>query len=783
MKRNALPFVFFTVLFSGAGVYAQELSQTAVPKDAYNSNPKAGELINQRKVREAFQHLQSVYTLDFPAAVPEKVVNELTGVTQQTISQAGFVDYNNRKTISDLLVIQPEALTVRLPFKGTVIVVDLVKADLFGDGFVVNGNEPAKVANLQTGLYYQGTVRGKTAVVTFSFFQDEFSALITTEDVSNSVIEAGFVRTPGNTSGTHVIYSDDDLKISLGHPCMAESLEQYGMALEKLKKEPVTPAEEEKVLLKCVTYFWETSYNMYQQFGTTAAVTNYMTSLFNNFQVIYANESIGAKLNQLYIWTTADSYADNLNTFSSSRTGFAANLATLFSTTGGGGVAWVDVLCGTGSDYYKHAFCGSVGGSFSAVPNYSWPVNVSTHEVGHNLGSPHTHACTWTGGAIDGCGPAAGYSEGCTGPIPTGGGTIMSYCHLLSTGINFNLGFGPQPGTLIRSRVNSCITLTCESSGNSNCAGSYEPNETQAAAATIGAGPAITAAISTSTDVDYFKIVIGTTTNNTFSLVGPSGVDFDLVVYNSGGTQIGSSTSGTATETVSLTNQAAGTYYAKVFGYNGANSATCYSFQVSAVSTSCSSAYEANETQAAAAAIPLNSTIYAAVTTATDVDFFKVTTTATANNTYTLAGPAGVDFDLYVYNSAGTQLGSSTSTTANETVTLNAQAAGTYSVKVFGYNGALSATCYTLTVGSTNVDIMAPGDAAAIHTESLTIYPNPTTDKLYIGNGSFTGRLINQLGQTVLTFEGSELSLKELQSGVYLLQVDGSPTLYRVMKE
>jgi hypothetical protein len=69
------------------------------------------------------------------------------------------------------------------------------------------------------------------------------------------------------------------------------------------------------------------------------------------------------------------------------------------------------------------------------------------HEMGHSFGSRHTHACVWNGNntAIDGCGPAAGYGyEGsCSGaPIPSIGGTIMSYCHLTSTGINFNNGFG-----------------------------------------------------------------------------------------------------------------------------------------------------------------------------------------------------------------------------------------------------------------------------------------------------------------------------------------------------
>jgi hypothetical protein len=79
--------------------------------------------------------------------------------------------------------------------------------------------------------------------------------------------------------------------------------------------------------------------------------------------------------------------------------------------------------------------------------------------MGHLMGSPHTHACFWNGNntAIDGC---AGYTEDHgygTCPVPgnpPNGGTIMSYCDgVPGVGVNFNNGFGPQPGELIRSRV------------------------------------------------------------------------------------------------------------------------------------------------------------------------------------------------------------------------------------------------------------------------------------------------------------------------------------------
>jgi hypothetical protein len=109
--------------------------------------------------------------------------------------------------------------------------------------------------------------------------------------------------------------------------------------------------------------------------------------------------------------------------------------------------------------------------SFAQVPIYSWSVNVVAHELGHLFGSKHTHACVWNGNGtmIDDCGPRDGFFDGwwCRftprPPLPTNGGTIMSYCHRLpEVGINFAHGFGPQPGNVIRNRFNGASCLgTC----------------------------------------------------------------------------------------------------------------------------------------------------------------------------------------------------------------------------------------------------------------------------------------------------------------------------------
>ena len=121
-----------------------------------------------------------------------------------------------------------------------------------------------------------------------------------------------------------------------------------------------------------------------------------------------------------------------LNQFLAYRNGFNGNIAMLLSYGASGGIAYVNTLCNSNPDY-RMGFS-SIGSTYSTVPTYSWSVEVVTHEFGHLLGSQHTHACVWNGNntAIDGCYTTEG---GCANPgIPSGGGTIMSYCHLTSTG-------------------------------------------------------------------------------------------------------------------------------------------------------------------------------------------------------------------------------------------------------------------------------------------------------------------------------------------------------------
>jgi hypothetical protein len=81
--------------------------------------------------------------------------------------------------------------------------------------------------------------------------------------------------------------------------------------------------------------------------------------------------------------------------------------------------------------------------------------------------------------------------------------------------------------------------------------------------------------VGTSTDLDYFRLVVAAGRTLTVNMTGPAR-DYDLYLLSSSGSTLRTSAGSSATETVSITNTAttATTYYLKVVGFGGAYDTT-----------------------------------------------------------------------------------------------------------------------------------------------------------------------------------------------------------------
>jgi hypothetical protein len=116
-----------------------------------------------------------------------------------------------------------------------------------------------------------------------------------------------------------------------------------------------------------------------------------------------------------------------------------------------GGVAWLNAAC---TDY-GYSVNGYLNGRFAdpfATDPGNWDINVTAHELGHNLGTAHTHDY-----GIDAC---------ADGTVQRG--TIMSYCHVVS-GASSNIDLRFHAGTVdpIKSFVSAapCLARDCDDDG------------------------------------------------------------------------------------------------------------------------------------------------------------------------------------------------------------------------------------------------------------------------------------------------------------------------------
>jgi hypothetical protein len=332
------------------------------------------------------------------------------------------------------------------------------------------------------------------------------------------------------------------------------------------------------------------------------------------------------------------------------------------------------------------------------------------------------------------------------------------------------------------------------------CMNTNEPNETRTTAKAIAVNTDITGQIASASDRDFLKYTLTSPSNVVINLTNLP-ANYNLRVFNASASQIGSSlNTGTANESISFINQAVGTYTIQIISVSGANSNTaCYTLRVNTSAATgyvCTNTYEPNETFATSKTIPTGVDILGQIVNPTGKDYLNFTTSNTSNVKIQLSTlPA--DYDLRIYNSSAVEIGSSQNAGTNdESISLNNLAAGTYTVFIYGYAGAMDTSlCYTLKVtapggggvrlASTDVEDQDLENTSTLNTNML-VFPNPNKGLFVVDVASLTEenanlRILDYTGKVVFEqafnlISGNsqkEVSLENLASGVYLVQVQG----------
>ncbi len=360
------------------------------------------------------------------------------------------------------------AITLVLPLKDGQIQLELLEVPDFFYGYEVVTSEGERRPAGQDIRHYRGIVNDDPAsVVAISFLKGEVMGIIATE-------KGNFNLSLDRKNSKHVLFNENNLKDKAAFDCGVDHNHDFGGydpgVLSKASKHSINSED------VCTRIYIETEHDIFVDRGSTNAVETYVAGVFNQVAALYQNENVEIRLSEIFIWTTTDPYtAVNanalLNQFQGHRVSFNGDLGQLLTFRGTGNIpsgwaAGFDGLCNTDVSERLSVSMFNNHISYSQIPTFSYPVFLVAHELGHLFGSHHTHACVWNENnntAIDGCETTEGT---CPQPgIPSGGGTIMSYCALQNVGVNFNLGFGLQPGNVIRNSVaNSDCLCECVNS-------------------------------------------------------------------------------------------------------------------------------------------------------------------------------------------------------------------------------------------------------------------------------------------------------------------------------
>lgn len=466
---STLKIKFIALCVSVVLIFAACEKDSFIADNNLTKTTKGEQVANENTIAETLKKYASSDFKAFRAAKSSRPLTEARPDMLQTISRGTIMEIEP-ETLKEIKRTAPQTLRLNVPTKDADFELELVKADIFTDDFKVT-NPDGKELKVDLGLHYHGIIKGdKNSLVAMSFKDGEMNGFFS-NDRGNYIV--GKMTDKKSGKNEHIVYLESDLTQGYDTECATEA---SGVPYPPQLLEGDSREVELKTAGRGIRIFLEIDHDIITAKGGVDPAVWFVTVFFNQTAALYANERIKIKLPNVIVWSngwspySGSSVTGLLTQFQNRYSGDEqayGHIGGLVSfRAGGGGVAGsIGGYCDTDID--ERLFISSLRSDHNTPDalTYTRSVKVFAHELGHIFGSRHTHACVWNGNntAIDGCGtcqeqpiiptdPNDDFDcNYCTRPpIPSGGGTMMSYCDRFSTGVNFSKGFGQQPGNVMR---------------------------------------------------------------------------------------------------------------------------------------------------------------------------------------------------------------------------------------------------------------------------------------------------------------------------------------------
>ncbi|MEN0047102.1 MAG: T9SS type A sorting domain-containing protein, partial [Bacteroidota bacterium] len=488
MKKQLLLALLLLLGMSGQ---AQDLIFSTLKNQVYSDKQtkttRAAELIASRKISD----------VDFIKKAPFKYTERAIEDYKNTLDYAVFLHLGEEGLQS--LQAGDKDIYLNIPVSDNEsFTLELTRVQVISDDFKVE-TASGTIQNAPIRFFYRGQIRGDDySFAAISVFEGHIAGLIG-DRRGNYALEK--VR---GKKEQYVFYNDQFLKTLDNRNCSTED--------GKISKQ--APSKEilnqfDPIANRCIKVYIECENALFINRGSIQATVEYVLALLHGSTTLYFNEDIDVQLSQIFIWDVADPYGaatspvELKNAFKDERPNLPERIGHIITTRNiGGGNADRPENSHCSEDNIYAATANLLNPDRDTFPfppltsmemeNTSRDIRLFTHEIGHQLGSPHTHACAWgpnNDEPFDDCGNLTtlqpdGITGGCFDTLncpvpnlpPPLGGTIMSYCHqpnfldrcnpnnVQTVGTLFVNGFGSEPGDLLRSRVSAanCLTLGCD---------------------------------------------------------------------------------------------------------------------------------------------------------------------------------------------------------------------------------------------------------------------------------------------------------------------------------